>query len=306
MSSSSSSPSAADGAHAIIKEGILWKGKAKWKTTSWNQRWIILTRGALYYYRKKTNLSYAGVLELSLYDIKEHPDVKTGDRQDVFLLQQRKGGSKQVLLSAQSPQEREEWIAIIKQHQQDKDPLLTFKNPHAAPNKSASYKMQANVASSALGRKLIKEIVDDDSWKALDALTRFIRAIKGEEVANKFKKDLLSIGSKLALLHKHNMLSENALPEMNKAVRVLAQAVVDYYQMPSIYDADTLITFFDGLRKATEPQFEGKVTPKSLQKLKDIFNLACDHTLLDDFFTQGKWGELSELVGIIRTHMSTR
>ena len=37
----------------ILKEGELLKSKDQ-KRKTWNQKWVILTQGAVYYYRKKT------------------------------------------------------------------------------------------------------------------------------------------------------------------------------------------------------------------------------------------------------------
>lgn len=37
----------------ILKEGLLLKSKEQ-KRRSWKERWVVLTSGALFYYRKKT------------------------------------------------------------------------------------------------------------------------------------------------------------------------------------------------------------------------------------------------------------
>jgi len=285
----------------VLKEGFLLKSKDQ-KRKSWNQKWVILSRGALYYYRKKTNFSPAGVLELKDYDLEDNPEVRT-EKKNVFVLRSKEKAQR-VLFAASTEQERDEWIALIKQ-QVDKEPAPPPENP-SARGKGAKYTIQANVASSLIGRKLIKEIVDPDSWKALDAICSFIKQVRGEEVATKFKKDLVKIGTKLAILHHNKLVTDEAILKMNQAVIQLAQTVVDYYQMPSIFDAATLVSYVNALRSATEPHLENKIKPKTMQKFKDLFVIGCSEELHTNLFEKDKWPELGEISAIIRKHITSR
>lgn len=289
------------GAVQIYKDGLLLKSTDK-KRKSWNQKWIILTKGALFIYRKKTNFAPSGEVELRDFELEDNVDGKI-DKKYVFALK-RKDRTKRLLFSAATEQEKTEWIEQIKQ-QLDKAPSQPPENVHAK-GKGAKYTIQSNVASSIIGRKLLKEAVDADSWKALDAIYGFLKKSKGEDVANKFKKDLIRIGTKLAILYNNKLVTDDALEKMSLAVRHLAQTVVDYYQMPSIFDAPTLITYFAALRSATEPHFENKIKPKTMQKYKDLFEVACSEELLVNFFEKGKWPELEELSTIIRKHITRR
>lgn len=290
----------ASGDSGVLKDGLLLKSTDQ-KRKSWSQKWIILTKGSLYLYRKKTNFSPSGVVELRDFELEENADIK--DKKNVFALR-RKDRTKRLLFSASSEQDRSEWVGLIKQ-QLDKAPSNPPENVNAK-GKGAKYSIQANVASSILGRKLLKEVVDADSWKALDTIHSFLRKERGEETANKFKKDLIRIGTKLAVLYNNKLVTDDAIAKMTIAVRNLASTVVDYFQMPSIFDAPTLVTYFDALRAATEPQLENKIKPKTLQKYKDLFEVACSEELLISFFEKGKWAELEELTVLIRKHITNR
>lgn len=182
------------------------------------------------------------MLDLRLYQL-DSADVKT-EKKHVLVL---KGKDKTILFAASTEQEKDEWATQIKA-QLGREPSTPPENGHAK-GKGAKYAIQTNVASSVLGRKLIKEIVDADTWKILDAVCSYLTKTRGEETASKFKKDIVKIGTKIAILHNNKLLSKEALEKMNKTIRPIAQTVVDYYQMPSIFDAPTLATFINALRR---------------------------------------------------------
>jgi len=288
----------------ILKEGELLKSKDQ-KRKTWNQKWVILTQGAIYYYRKKTNYEPAGVIELKEFELEDNPQVRT-EKKNVIVLRSKADKTKRVLFSSGNEQDREEWHQYIKQ-QLEQEPSAPPENAHAkAKGKGTKYAIQANVASSIVGRKIIKEVVDADSWKALDSILSFLKKAKGEEVAAKFKKDLVRIGTKLAIFYNNKLINDADIDKMQHAMRILAQTVVDYYQMPSIFDAATLVNCLNNLRKTTEPHLEGKIKPNTLQKYKDLFELASNEELLTSLFEKGKWPELEELSTIIRKHITAR
>jgi len=234
--------------------------------------------------------------------LEDNADIRT-EKKHVFVLRDT-GKTKRVLFSASNEQERDEWVGLIKQ-QLDKEPSPPPDNVNAK-GKGAKYTIQANVASSIVGRRLIKEVVDPDSWKALDAIYSFLRKARGEETATKFKKDLMRIGTKLAILHSNKFVSDETVERMAASVRQLAQTVVDYYQMPSIFDAATLIQRFNDLRNVTEPHLENKIKPKTMKKFRELFDIACSEELLTTLFEKQKWSELDELSAIIRKHITKR
>lgn len=102
---------------------------------------------------------------------------------------------KTFVFSCSSEDERKEWLVQLKANK-DKEPQLP---PATKEKKGIKYSFETNVASSMLGRKIIKESLPTESWQVLEALCSFLREAKGEETAHAFKKSFLKVGTKVGL-----------------------------------------------------------------------------------------------------------
>ncbi len=111
------------------------------------------------------------------------------------------------------------------------------------------------MASSVVGRKIIKEAIPEDNWRILDALCSFLKQVKGEEAAKLFKKNCLKLGTKVALLHHHKLLVDEDLVRWRNLILKLGSVVVDFYQMPSILDPQVVTGVLNELHKYEDSTF---------------------------------------------------
>lgn len=276
----------------IGKEGFLSKSGEQ-KVKLWKQRWFVLVGGSLYYYNKKTNFTPAGVLKLQEYVIE---DTVESDKK-VFVLKTKSTGKK-VLLSAGTEEEKHEWIASFKHHQA-LPPSPPPDNPHAK-GKGTKYAIETSVASSVIGKKLIREVVDEDTWQLLDAFCGYLKAQKGEEEGNRFRKNMVKIGTKMVVLYNNKLLTKELLLDLRKVVVRLCILIVDYYQMPSIFDVKNVVNGILEVKGVVELPLAHKLSDKSMQQFQAIFKVLADEALISELFAKKKHEELQVIATIIK------
>ena len=130
----------------------------------------------------------------------------------------------------------------------DKEPQLP---PANKEKKGIKYSFETNVASSMLGRKIIKEALPTEAWQVLEAVCSFLEQVKGAETALKFKKSFLKVGTKVGLLHYNKLLPDDIIFNYRQRFLKLGTIIVDFYQMPSIFDCHVIIKSLNELRRYT-------------------------------------------------------
>lgn len=148
------------------------------------------------------------------------------------------------VFSCSSEEEKKEWVVHL-QANKDKEPQLP---PANKEKKGMKYSFETNVASSMLGRKIVKESLPTEAWQVLQALCSFIEQVKGAETAQTFKKSFLKVGTKVGLLHYNKLLSDEVVYNYRQMFLKLGTIIVDFYQMPSIFDCQVIIRFLKELK----------------------------------------------------------
>jgi len=286
----------ADLGPTVTKEGFLSKS-AEQKVKLWKQRWFMLVGGTLFYYNKQTNYTPAGLLKLQEYTIEDtvESDKKT------FVLKSNTSG-KRLLLSATTEEEKNEWVAILKVNQ-GLPPSPPPDNLHAK-GKGTKYAFEASVASSVLGKKFIREVVDEDAWLVLDAFCSYLKEIHGEDEANKFRKNMVQVGTKMVVLYNNKLLSKEVLVDLTKVVSRLCTLIVDYSQMPSIFDVKNVTNNLLEVKMVIEAPLTHKLSVKSMQKFQAIFKVLSDEAMLTELFAKKKHPELQAIATTIKKSIS--
>jgi len=264
----------------------------------WKQRWFVLHGSSLYYYTKSSSYAPKGVLELQTLELIETPDKI--DKNFAFGL---KDATTLHFLSASNEGEKQEWIESIKANK-EKEALPPPENSSIKKKKGVKYAFETNLASSILGRRLIKDAVPGEAWQILDNVSSFIGKVKGEETGKAFKKDFLKIGSKLGLLHYNKIVGDEVVKRWRKVFLKLASVVVDFYQMPSIFDCQIILKILTDLKKDADEILVPKLSTRSIEKLNFVFNVITDEALIANFFQKKKWKELENIATIIRSTVS--
>jgi len=247
---------------------------------------------------KKTSFAPSGGLELQKLELLEG-SIKT-DKKFVFALKDAEKG-KTFIFSCANEEERAEWLSHLRANK-DKAALPPPTNACASNKKGLKYSFETNVAASMLGRKLIKDALPAETWQVVDALCSFIKQVKGEDTAQAFKKSLVKIGTKVALLHHNKLISDGEVFQWRKAVLKLGATVVDFYQMPSIFDCQVITGLLNDIKRDMEFKLTPKLMPSSIEKFNIVFGLLADEALVTNFFQKKKWKELDSIAVIIRAN----
>jgi len=96
-----------------IRDGFL----KKWTESGfgrWNKRWVVVTRDAIYYFNSKTDKSPAGVFEIAKYnEVVDEDDFKGSSF--VFKIHNSLTSMRKGLFSAESEEEKQQWIALFRE-----------------------------------------------------------------------------------------------------------------------------------------------------------------------------------------------
>jgi Domain of unknown function (DUF758) len=169
--------------------------------------------------------------------------IKT-DKKFVFAIADK---GKTFIFSCTSEEERAEWVSLLRLNKgKDPQPPPTNGTPE---RKGLKYSFETNVASTMLGRKIIKENLPAEAYQVLDALCSFIEQVKGPQTAQAFKKAFLKFGSKIGLLHYNKFISDEEAFNWRKRFLKFGSIVVDFYQMPSIFDCQVITKQLNDMKK---------------------------------------------------------
>jgi len=181
----------------------------------------------------------------------------------------------------------------------DKDPQLP---PGNKEKKSMKYSFETNVASTILGKKIIKESLPTEAWQVLEALCKFIEQVKGSDTAQKFKKCFLKVGTKVGILHHNKLLSDEVVFTHRQMILKLGTIVVDFYQMPSVFDCQVIVKHIEEIRRGMEEKLNPLLTSRNMEKFNFAVNLLKDEELITNFFQKKKWQELDTIAKIVRAN----
>jgi len=277
-------------------EGWLYK-KSEAALQTWKLRWYVLQEGSLMY-SKKQGGPIQGTMSVKGCSIEDIENTGKSDSKHVFRV--LLGDSKKArLFATKTVVEKQQWISSLKSHS-TMEPVAK-----CVPDKKkgALYSIESAAMSSKLGKTLLNKSVHADVWVLVEAFGAFLSIYKDETTAVTYREDVEKILTKVALLYQNKQISEENVTQLTKIGLSISQQFIDYYQMPSIFDAVEMIKIIEKARNYLEPLLLSKLTEKNAVRFTRVATLLQDEALLTDLFKKNKWSELGDIVKVLRAHV---
>eukprot|EP01111_Echinosteliopsis_oligospora_P006029 TRINITY_DN1996_c0_g1_i1.p1 TRINITY_DN1996_c0_g1~~TRINITY_DN1996_c0_g1_i1.p1 ORF type:complete len:293 (+),score=61.92 TRINITY_DN1996_c0_g1_i1:102-980(+) len=281
------------------REGMMWIGKDK-MLKGWKSRFVIGFGGALFLFSKKEDYKPEAILLLTQHSLESNLDIKSDKKHVIGLLPTSDAKkSTKLLLAVDSDDDKKGWIEFLTKNMKNPAPSHSPENPHASKGKGVKYALESSVANSTVGQKILKQVMDDQIWKVIDEMTSVLKEVKGEEVSKKFRASLVKGGTKIAVLYNNKLISNEIVLEWYAIMLKLSSAVVDFYQMPSIFDGDHIVSLLTNLKNSLDTHLSKKLSPKNYALVELLYEILCDGSLISNFFTKGKWPQLAVIAKIL-------
>jgi len=272
-------------------EGWLMK-KSVGGLQTWKSRWFTLKGGSVIYYKKQGG-KVQGTITVKGMTIAE------GEKVDKKYIIRLTSEGKTRELAARTEKEQQTWLEAFR-NASTQDPVEPEKKRE---KKGALYSIESAAVGSAIGKNVLKKVVDPSVWEIVDSLSSFIAATKDEATAAIFHEDVLKIIGKTAILYQQKQLDDTEIEKLEKIAKKTSTCVIDYYQIPSIFNAEFTISILQESQRSFEALLQPKLTPKNFDRILRTITLFSDEKLLADLFTKNKWKELADIVAILRRHV---
>eukprot|EP01113_Clastostelium_recurvatum_P003249 TRINITY_DN11412_c0_g1_i7.p1 TRINITY_DN11412_c0_g1~~TRINITY_DN11412_c0_g1_i7.p1 ORF type:complete len:333 (-),score=78.43 TRINITY_DN11412_c0_g1_i7:153-1016(-) len=279
-------------------EGLLLK-KGGGAFHSWKQMWFSLQDGNLLYYKKQGEACKGTIV---IAGAKIEGAVVSGKYVINITVE---GSSSPKMFSAKTHALQQEWLTSLQAHT-TRDPSIVKISPAPKVKKGAKYAIENAAASSAVGKAIIKKLVQKDFIQAVDSFENFLRKYKNDAIATEFRRNIEKSLVKHALLLHNKRLDAAAEKEMIRHHLRIAQLVIDYYQMPSIFDIDIMMEALTQKRAFFERNIAPQLSPKNAALAARVFDVIVDQELITELFQKGKWAELGDIAGVMKVHPATR
>eukprot|EP01112_Ceratiomyxa_fruticulosa_P004676 TRINITY_DN15220_c0_g1_i1.p1 TRINITY_DN15220_c0_g1~~TRINITY_DN15220_c0_g1_i1.p1 ORF type:complete len:279 (-),score=65.94 TRINITY_DN15220_c0_g1_i1:20-856(-) len=256
---------------------------------TWKSRWFTLKGGSIIYYKKQGG-KVQGTISVKGMTISE------GDKGDKKYIIRLTSDGKTRELAARTEKEQQNWLEAFR-NASTQDPIAPEKKKE---KKGALYSIESAAVGSAIGKNVLKKVVDPSVWEMFDSLSSVIASTKDEATAATFHEDVLKIIGKTAILYQQKQLDDAEIEKLEKIAKKASTCVIDYYQMPSIFNAEYTIGILQDSQKSLEALLQPKLTPKNFERILRTITLFSDEKLVADLFNKKKRKELVEIDYILQ------
>eukprot|EP01097_Dermamoeba_algensis_P004460 TRINITY_DN2906_c0_g1_i1.p1 TRINITY_DN2906_c0_g1~~TRINITY_DN2906_c0_g1_i1.p1 ORF type:complete len:301 (-),score=81.32 TRINITY_DN2906_c0_g1_i1:142-1005(-) len=273
------------------EEGELEIKKKSLGTKTWKKFYVILHGGSLFYYKKNENKAN-GEFHLKGGKI---DDKAEGGRFSFSI----KNGDSVLVLSAESEEEKQQWIKAITQNlSKDKTAAPERKQTKKSLAYRAKNSISTKVATSSAGRALIREFAPESALTVLDCVKRFIEKTESAEKATQLEKDILRIGTKVALMVKEKKIEPKSFRPLEKPLRSTCSMVIDGHEISFAFDENKMHESFMTLKSGIEKLLKPHLSPSNMERMSGIFDYTKPEVLVKFFSEENK--ELPVVADILR------
>jgi len=203
-----------------------------------------------------------------------------------------------VELQAKTDEDLRLWIEVLLKNK-GMEPSEEPKK-YASQSKGLSYQKHilGKAASSGMGKKVLREFIEEDVYSLLDYFEALIAKYDSPEKAKELRENMMKIAVKIALLYKNKILKISLIEEALPPIRTLRLQIISGFQMPMLLDRDAIMVTIDQIESSFHPisQF---ISPKNFLLVTQIFSYLRSPMLIDDVFTKGKYKELEEIAVLL-------
>ncbi|XP_062385767.1 tumor necrosis factor, alpha-induced protein 8-like protein 2 A [Sardina pilchardus] len=175
--------------------------------------------------------------------------------------------------------------------------METFSSKHMA------MKAQKKILSHMANKSVVQMFIDDTSSEILDELYRVSKEHTGNRnEAQKVVKNMIKVAVKVGVLFRHERFSADELSlaqEFKKKFHHGAMTAISFQEVEFTFDKAIMINNLVICRDILLQLVEKHLTPKSLDRIRHVFNHYADPDLLTNLYDhEGPlWSHLTKICG---------
>ncbi|XP_056335074.1 tumor necrosis factor, alpha-induced protein 8-like protein 2 A [Danio aesculapii] len=171
----------------------------------------------------------------------------------------------------------------------------------AFSSKDMAMQAQKKILSRMASKSVAQMFIDDNSSEVLDELYRVSKEHSGNRAeAQKVVKNMIKIAVKVGVLFRHEKFSAEELSiaqEFRKKLHHGAMTAISFQEVEFTFDKSVMINLLSECRDLLLKLVEKHLTPKSLDRIRHVFNHYANPELLTHLYDpQGNlWSNLSKI-----------
>ncbi|XP_076862716.1 tumor necrosis factor, alpha-induced protein 8-like protein 2 A [Brachyhypopomus gauderio] len=168
-------------------------------------------------------------------------------------------------------------------------------------SKDLAMKVQKKFLSHIASKSMAQMFIDDNSSEVLDELYRVSKEHSGNQTeAKKVVKNMVKVAVKVGVLIRHEKFSTEELcmvQEFRKKLHTGAMTAISFQEVEFTFDKAVMIDLLAECRDLLVQLVEKHLTPKSLMRIRHVFNHYSDPALLTHLYEpQGAlWPSLTRI-----------
>lgn len=206
-------------------------------------------------------------------------------------------GPKVFIFAFSSSIDKEKWVNAINtgsskkpvENPPNRENLTTKKKSLGARAKN---KMAGDLASSGIGKKLMKSVLNEDSLALLNSMKKITSELDGKKKADEFEKNVIKLVVKGYLLVEAKKISEDAFLQTDKPLREAFELMIKIYRRRDLVKPEAVLdalyrveTSLKQVEIIVTELLQSYLTPKNMFKLASSFSYMCSFGFLEKAFT---------------------
>jgi len=279
----------------------------KIKKKEWKAVYCVIIGGSFYYYKSSTDAEPKGSIHLADHKIiTPAPDTK---KKYTFALQ--KGNEPPLLFigSCSADSDLKSWIAVLENsfslEKSEPPTVVAQKSKKPGVMNRVKKRAASKTATSTLGKKVMKVIVNEETTALLNALKRIVKTQTGDsKQAEELEKNIIKIAVKAFLLIENKQITADEFLVADKPLREAFELMVKVFNGRSrVKDEkirEALAKVEDFLKKAEEiltNLLAPHLTAKNMLRISSVFgSIANSEFLYPAFKNPSSEEDLDKLI----------
>jgi hypothetical protein len=288
----------------IKRVGYIEMKRTKNKKVTWKAVHCVLYGGSFFWYKDAKEVDPLGYSDLKNMEIENN--VKVGNK-DCFVI--KDGDDSQFTGVISSETSRDAWVSdLVDAKTKDPNPPPSrdfIKNKKQGAMSRAKNRIITSTATSALGKKVMKAIINEETTSLLTALKNIVKVESNNpKKAEDLEKNIIKIAVKSYLLIEKNKINPDDFLRADKPLRsafeLLCRCFNGRHRVQSSVLYEALVKIETSLRDAEEiltNLLAPFLTSKNLFRLSSSFGILADAKFLSRVFSDTAYDEeLEKLV----------
>jgi len=201
------------------------------KKKEWKAVYCLVIGGSFYYYKSSTDAEPKGCIDLAGHTVVSPVELKGEKKKCTFAIQ--KDAENLAFVGACSETELKAWKQILDESlgkDRSEPPTVVAQKKKQGVMKRVKKRAASKTATSVLGKKVMKAIVNEETTTLLNALKRIVKSESGSsKKADDLEKNIIKIAVKSFLLIENKVLTADDFLVADKPLREAFELMVKVF-----------------------------------------------------------------------------